>query len=172
MNERVPSLIYFNPQPEFPVEDISEENAAMAMHYLESAPEPEVYADKNFENLRFLHKIGNSALIGAGIPVEYTESEYRAFCHGFSTMDYLTVLVGSRQYKKIHTDGFAVNNFFMQYGDIVELKLQERSEAWIDNHPNTLEIMRTVAGYRNENLREYASRAMGAQIAGELLYNG
>lgn len=170
MNERAPSLIYFNPQPEFPVEDISEENAAMAAHYLESAPEPEVYAARNFENLRFLHKIGNSALIGAGIPVEYSESEYRAFCHGFSTMDYLTVLVGSRPYKTIYTEGHAANNFFMQYGDIAELKLQERSEHWIDTHPNTLEVMRTVADSRNETLKEYASRAMGAQIAGELLY--
>lgn len=171
MYERVPSLIQFKPQPEFPVEDISEDNAAMAAHYLESAPSPEVYADYHFDNLRAIHRIGHAALVGANIPLDNSESEYRAFCHGFSTMDYLTILVGSRSYKNFYTDSFAMRNFFMQYGDIVEIKLQERSEEWIDSHPNTLEIMRKVADSRSESLKEYTSRAMGAQIAGELLYS-
>lgn len=162
-------LIGFESQPDFPIEDISQNNAAMADIYLDSAVEPEVYSALYRTKLQMLHDIGNAALMGADISPGNNRGEYMAFCDGFGTVDYLARLLDSRPYRQLE-GGSSMKRLFLDQGEMVELAVWERREMWLDTHPNVAEIMRKQADTKEETNKEFAARLIGAQIASEIFY--
>lgn len=163
------SVIRFEPQPDFPNEDIHKNNAALAEYYLQVHSESEAYTYAHRETLQLLHSVGNSALTEAGIMPGNTRAEYQAFCHGFTTMDYLATLVDSRPFTQLH-HGAAIQHFFMQHDQFADYELNRRRQAWLDDHENTVDILVGISERRGESAKQFVARAIGAQVAGELLY--
>lgn len=162
-------LITFQPQPDFPIEDITESNAAMAETYMKMTKDSEIYTQQYQNNLMVMHEIGNSALIGAQINPGNNKAEYRAFCHGFTLVDYLAVLLDSRPHSQLQ-DGQSMDRLFIKHGEMVDFEVWQRRQMWLETHQNTAEIMRSVSDRRSETPKQFAARAMGAQIASEILY--
>lgn len=162
-------IISFHPQPDFPIEDISDNNAAIAEVYLASTNESEVYLDIHRSNLKLIHGIGNSALIAAGTSPGNNRNEYDAFCHGFTTIDYLATLLDSRPFTQIK-DGSSMNRLFIQHGEMADFELWQRREMWLQTHTKTMDILRGISDSRDETPKQLVARAMGAQVASEILY--
>lgn len=162
-------LITFEPQPDFPTQDISGRNAAMASHYLATEEGSRVYQETLQGSLRILHEVGNSALVGSQIAPNNNRGEYQAFCHGFADIDYMAALLGSRQHVQI-MNGAGMGYFFMQHGELADLELMTRRRNWLLTHQATLDIMREASERRRETDKEFAARTIGAQMASEILY--
>lgn len=113
MSIEASSFISFQSQPDFPNEDIHEHNALLASHYLTTFPDGESYTDTHQETLKVLHEIGNSALAAANVSPGNTRGEYQAFCHRFTTIDYIATLLDSRPFAQIRR-GNSMQHFFME----------------------------------------------------------
>ena len=53
---------------------------------------------------------------------------------------------------------------------MADFELWQRRQAWMQSHQNTLEILRTISDTREESPKQFAARAIGAQVASELLF--
>ncbi len=170
MGRSYSDLLYtFEPQPHFPVEDISGRNAAMASYYLETDEGSKFYQETLQSSLRVLHQVGNAALIGAELSPGNNLKEYQAFSHGFADIDYMATLLGSRQHLQI-MNGAGMQHFFLQHGEMADIELLERRQNWLQTHQTTLDIMRAASERRRETDKEFAARTIGAQVASEILY--
>lgn len=164
------SFIQFHPQPDFPTEDISEHNAAMATYYLHHATERDAYLETYQENLQLLHDVGNSALIGADIKLNNNKAEYQAFCHGFTAIDYVATLLDSRSQLQI-ASGEGMQRFYLDPGEMADFELWQRRSTWMQTHQATLEMIRSVSDSHSETLNQFAARAIGAQMSSEILHS-
>lgn len=163
-------LLTFEPQPEFPSYDISETNAALGLHYLESQPEADLQHEALTQSLLPLHDIANSALTESQLDPGNTKGEYIAFCRGFADLDYMALLLQSRQFTRLQ-QGSDMQFFYIQHGSLADYELARRRLPWIAEHPNTMELLHRRSEARAETPRQLAARAIGAQIASELLYS-
>lgn len=162
-------FIQFEPQPHFPTYDISAQNAELGLYYLEAQPEAEVRHGELKQSLQVLHEVGNAALNEAGVETGNTAREYDAFCRGFADLDYLAVLLKSRDYTQLQTGG-DMDFFYLQHDGFADVELARRRLPWLAEHPNTLEVLHQRAERLQETPRQIAARAIGAQMASELLY--
>lgn len=163
------TLIRFQPQPDFPVEDISEHNAAMAAYYLHTAVEKDTYRDTYLENLQLLHDVGNRALTIAGIEPGNNRGEYRAFCEGFTTIEYVATLLDARPYQQLHS-GDGMQHFYINTGDMAGAQLWVRGDTWQETHPITVAMVRNIARQKGDTDKQLAARTVGAQISSDILY--
>ncbi|HCH35013.1 TPA: hypothetical protein DEW05_05845 [Candidatus Saccharibacteria bacterium] len=141
----------------------------MASYYFTDRPEAEAYAAVHLESLPMLHAVGNSALIGANVAPSNTSAEYKAFCHGFTTIDYLATLLDARPFVQLQ-NGVDMKHFYLDSGEMADFELWQRRQAWMQSHQNTLDVLRTVSDARAESPKQFAARAIGAQVASELLF--
>ncbi len=168
-DRKLPRIITLKSQPEFPTEDISSENAAVAGHYLENAPEVSAYYQAHHDTLQVVHDIGNAALVWADLSPRNNKEEYQAFCQGFSNIDYLATLLDSRRHMQL-ADGAGMQYFYLQHGDMIDVELSKRRRSWAESHQNTMELLSRMSDRRNESAKAFAARALGAQAASEMLY--
>lgn len=169
MHIQRPDIITFQPQPGFPNEDIAPHNATMAEYYLRATRDSESYKRTHLESLQTLHDVGNSALIAAQIDPGNNRAEYEAFCHGFTTIDYLATLVDSRPFAQFQ-NGTGMQHFYLDPGEMADFDLWQRREHWMQSHPNTLQLLRTTARAHHNTPKRAAAAAMGAQTASDLHY--
>lgn len=170
MSRRYSDLLYtFEPQPDFPTEDISGRNAAMASHYLETDEGSRFYQETLQGSLRVLHEVGNSALMVAQLAPDNNQAEYQAFCHGFADIDYIATLLGSRQHVQIMS-GLGMQVFYTRHGEMADIELAERRQNWLETHQTTLDIIFEASKRRRETDKQFTARTIGAQVASEILY--
>jgi len=86
-------LIRLKMQPNFPMEDLTDDNKEFIDYTLrhESGFEP-YYRDLE-KSQRYVHYIADQALRESGITTRYDEDEYSAFTQGFATFDVINILV-------------------------------------------------------------------------------
>lgn len=161
-------IIKFQPQPDFPSEDISENNASMASWYLETSAEHEAYLDNYHENMQPLHDIGNAALAYMDAAPGNNRKEYTAFCKGFATIDYLSVLLNSRPFEQI-SNGKGMGDFILDHESFADVELAKRVGSWRSSHENTLLLLLEASDRYSESQKQFAARLIGAQVASELL---
>lgn len=162
-------LINFHPQPDFPAEDISESNAYMTSHYLRTSRESDTYLDTYQRTLQLIHKVGNGALTFLDRSPGDNRAEYQAFCHGFTTIDYVATLLDSRPFKQIAT-GKGLGFFYLHPGDFADVELAKRIDDWRETHERTLELLLESSDRRGESSKQFQARLVGAQVASEVLY--
>lgn len=150
-------LIRFQKQPDFPLEDINEQNAAMAEIYLATRTESEAYTEIHHDTLRVLHNVTNTTLANVGLQPANNRGEFTAFCHGYTMVDYLAVLINSRPFETLQ-NGASMNQLFLYYDDtfpevlteeeekerdalgnmadhMIAIRLAERREMWLETTP-------------------------------------
>lgn len=178
-------VIRFQPQPEFPVEDINEPNAAMASYYLTTAVERKAYLQTYHHNLQVMHNVGNAALVEAGVNPGNSGAEYMAFCRGFTSLNYLATLVDSRPFLQI-ANGTGMQHFYLDHEVLgaseqhfmaqqntfgfADYELHKRRPNWLQTHQNTLDLMREESDRNDETPKQFTARILGAQVASELLF--
>lgn len=161
-------IIKFEPQPDFPDEDISQNNAAMASWYLQTGAEREAYLDNYHNSMQLLHNLGNAALVYMDTKPGNNRQEYTAFCKGFATIDYLSVLLNSRPFQQIN-DGVGMDKFILQPDSFADVELAKRVASWRSSHENTLTLLLEASDIYSESPKQFTARLIGAQVASELL---
>ena len=161
-------IIRFRPQPDFPSEDINETNAAMAAWYLKNGQERKAYLENFYNNMQLLHDLGNAALSYMDTNPGNNRKEYIAFCKGFATVDYVSVLLDSRPFKQI-SSGSGMGKFVLEHQSFADVELAKRVKSWRASHENTLMLLLNESDRRSESPKQFAARLIGAQVASELL---
>lgn len=169
MTHNTHAIINFQPQPDFPAEDISEPNAAMAGYHLQAAAEAAAYRETHRSTLQVLNEVGTAALKYLDIAPGDRSAEYQAFCHGFTDIDYVATLVNARPYKTL-VNGIGMHHFQLQHGDFADVELAKRATYWRQSHENTTMMLLEASERRRETQKQFTARLMGAQVASELLY--
>ena len=164
----VEHFITFHPQPDFPVEDISDQNAEMAKYYLEATHDVQSYVGVHRQSLQVLHGIGNSALKWLGKSPADNKGEYIAYCHGFTTVDYIATLLNSRPFVQL-ASGVGMDQLYIQPDSLVDIELGERIPSWRASHENVLALLLDVSDRCGETSKQFDARLVGAQTASELL---
>ncbi len=161
------NIINFQPQPDFPVEDINEQNAAMADYYLTHSEESKAYVNIYQQTLQRMYRVGNAALQYSGTNPGNNSGEARAFCHGFATIDYVATLLDSRPFKQI-ANGAGMGYFYLQHTGFEDVELAKRIAPWRQSHEKTLELLLSASDRHNESPKQFSARLVGAQVASEL----
>ncbi len=155
------------PQPNFPDEDLTENNSAHVEYYLQHEAAPTAYERHLKDSLRMVHKLGYDALQRFGVDVAYAEDEYYSFCSGFASIEYTGVLVRERQ----HDQNMLITNaksLFIDAGMIGDVILSNNHQRWMSEHPNTYGVVVGAGEARGESMRQLHSRIMGAHVASRL----
>lgn len=179
-----PSFVTFETQAEFPVEDISQQNASLAKYYLEHAVEARTCEQADRQNLYLFHELANAALRASDVNPNNNRGEYLAFCSGVTKLEFLATLLASRRTSEIRS-GFGMYNFYLQYGeitldwasaesevvreDVSALQLSIRREYWEETHQNTIGLLADTFP-QPVTEKQYRAHILGAQMASELLY--
>lgn len=163
----MPELEVIKPQPDFPNEDLANENVAFVDYFLKERTEARSYAQSLESTMRPLHLTAHYALELVGVNVAYTPEEYTAFCKGFASFEYMSLLVTRRH---VAEQLFARNALMLLTGEAVipEIDMATRRAAWIDLYPNVNDVVLKGSVVDGETMPQLYSRAMGAQIACEL----
>jgi len=153
-------------QPDFPNEDLTENNAAQIEYYLQHERGESAYVNYLKESLRMVHITGHQALEILGIEVDYSEKEYDAFCSGFAALEYAAQLVNPR----LIDGSLAVKrtkSLLVDGADFADLEIADRFAVWESTHPNTYGVIVDAGASQGETMKQLHARAIGAQIAYE-----
>lgn len=161
------SLEVFQPQPEFPNEDLLESNVLYMTHLLRHEKSDQVHAEQLGESLRQVHVAGHQALQICGIEVAYSQSEYAAFRAGFAAHEYTTMVIRQKPYS-LTTAAAKTQSLFIDQPALADLEIAERFKAWQDLHPTTYSLIVSAGEEQGETMQQLQARAMGAAIAREL----
>ena len=154
-------------QPNFPSEDLAEKNIPHVEFYLQHERSNEALREHFRGSLRMVHQLGHNALLVHGANVDYSEREYNAFCDGFAALEFTSTLVRKRQ---LDTAMMVANTrtTLIEGGDIAELLIAEEYPTWLENHPNTMEVITDAGVNSGETMKQLHARSMGAFVAGRL----
>ncbi len=86
-------LVHLHPQPEFPCEDVLDDNAAVVGTMLEK--DPGVIGQSAFlrAHQRVLHHIATTSMRRGGVHMETDPETYEGFTLGFATLEYVVMLL-------------------------------------------------------------------------------
>jgi hypothetical protein len=163
----MPSFEVLNRQPNFPNEDLSEANMPMIEHYLQRDAGVESRAEHSKALLRQIHVTAHEALRHCGVALDYTPEEYAAFCNGFASYEYVSLLVNPR----VISGAVLINNvryILTDKGDLTDIELSERFDGWAKSYPNLREVVLDAGIQKGETMQQLQTRLVGLQIATEL----
>ena len=144
---------------------------------------------------RYIHYVADLALKLSGIATRYDEDELAAFSHGFGTFEAINMIMKPTRMHNMEAARQAVHELFVDTSDGVELEhkelllatreqreplpvrrerpfveaeLAERRAKWMEERPNTYDVIVEVGTKHSESMRALQARAMGAAIAHQL----
>lgn len=154
-------------QPNFPNEDLAAANVPFMKYYLQEGTEVASQTRQLGETLRPIHLTAHHALQLSGIEVKYTPNEYDAFCKGFATFEYASLMVKHRFARQQLVVG-NVHRLFTSSEALPEIELADNRQDWMETYPNVNDVLFGAGRGEGEELPELYSRSMGAQVAWEL----
>lgn len=193
--EKQPSIIALRMQPNFPHEDLSDNNSAMLEYILQNDDGLEAHAERLQHSQRQIHLIANRALQFLGIKTRYAEEELLSFSRGFAGFEIINDLVHPPRTYDMLPARHRIEKLFIDTRDFFELQLEEfyrsqsehRSPAPVTrdrpapeldlahqhmalarNLPNTFGVLLQLGAAHNETMAQLQTRAMGAQLAHSL----
>lgn len=163
-----PKFIALRTQPDFPAEDLSENNAdILGIHYLRHTMGLEQEAERLFEHQRALFELARFSLWLRDVQVEDAPSEYRSFTHGFASYELIQTLVTGAAYNTglavMRADLHLINS---NNAPIVEIA--ERNVLWPFERPYLYQAITAGGEARAETPSQLHARVIGAQLAFEL----
>jgi len=161
-------LIVLETQPDFPAEDLSEQNAdILGLHYLQHTVGLEGEAERLFEHQRAMFELAQLALWVRNIRIDDAPREYRSFTQGFAAYELVQSLVTGAAYNTelavMRADLHLINSNNPPFAEIAE-----RSVFWPFERPNLYQAISTAGEARAESEAQLHARMIGAQIAFEL----
>ena len=163
-----PKLIVLETQPDFPGEDLSENNAEiLGTYYLRHTIGLEGEAERLFEHQRALFELAQLALWLRNIQIDDAPSEYRSFTQGFAAYELVQSLVTGAAYNTglavLRADLHLINSNNAAFAEVAE-----RSVLWPFERPNLYQAITVAGEARRETESQLYARATGAQLAFEL----
>lgn len=126
------NLIFFEKQPHFPMEDLTDSNAEMLKYTLDHNPGVDAYAEFLQQHQRYVHKIADQALRSMGIQTSYTPDELYSFSHGFSGFEAISTMVKEPQAYDNLTATSRVAEYFIDTSPSAEPEYENDFDAELD----------------------------------------
>ena len=163
-----PKLIVLETQPDFPGEDLSEQNADMlGLHYLRNTVGLEGETERLFEHQRALFELAQLTLWLRGIKINDAPKEYRSFTGGFAAYELVQSLVTGTAYDTglaaVRADLHLINSNTPAF-----VEAADRNVFWPYDRPNLYQAIITAGEARGESEHQLHARVIGAQFAFEL----
>lgn len=161
-------IIKLEPQPDYPVEDVSPNNVEMlGGFWLINRPGIDAQTKILAKHQRAVFSMAVTALGMKKIKIEDAPAEYVGFRRGFAAVEFMTTLLHSAR-DDWDTSVRSAQIMFRD-GDFFDANsLAERRDKWMENYPNTCEVMFSAGTALGESMTQLQARAVGAQIALEL----
>lgn len=193
--EKHPSIISLQMQPNFPHEDLSDNNTAILEYILQTDDGLDAHAERLQHSQRQIHLIANRALQILGIKTRYAEEELLSFSRGFAGFEIINDLVHPPRTYDMSLARHRVEKLFIDTRDFFELQLEEFYHSQSEhrpfvtvtrdrpapelelanqhttlarNLPNTYGVLIQLGTAHNENMAQLQTRTMGAQLAHSL----
>lgn len=163
-----PKLIILETQPDFPGEDLSENNAQiLGTYYLRHTIGLEGEAERLFEHQRALFELAQLALLLRNIQIDDAPKEYRSFTQGFAAYELVQSLVTGSAYNTglavMRADLHLINSNNASFVEVAE-----RNALWPYERPNLYQAITVAGEARQETEAQLHARVTGAQLAFEL----
>lgn len=163
-------VLLLRDQPNFPNEDLTDENASVLDHHLAMMGKVEAGMEHYMKTMRMVYRTAHSALMGMGIDTREHPTEYTAFCHGYATFDVMLLMV-NMQRPRAYDSELAARKFrdmFLADEELGDLELAMRRTAWMSTYPNAYDVTIKSGERRNETMSQLQARAMGTQIGWDM----
>ncbi len=157
-------LINLEPQPDFPVGDLTPNNSLILSYLLEQEPGigmQRTPVNSNYNLLRAIH----GALERTGQTTEETPATLRALMDGFNSFQTITTLVRPPEIFDIHTAATQANRLLLPGGGISEIRLAESRALFLESSPRAFGV---IAGLGSRSMALVNARVMGATTARQL----
>ena len=186
------NVIKLEHQPQFPKSDLSDNNANMLPHILNSSEGLVAQGDHLRPYQGYIHLIADYALKLSGVKTRYSEDELISFSQGFASFETINLMVHPPRIYDIHTARKKVTKLFMppqldpfelEVSKILgtadsyqaeqaiftpEIELAERQQDWSQKLPNTFDVIVDLGDKRHETMEQIHARTAGAHIAYQL----
>lgn len=188
-------LITLDFQPDFPNEDLTENNALYLRYLLADEPGVIARANEIAPHQRHIHALADSAMRLLNITTNYDPSELAAFSHGFASFETMNDLVHQPRIYDIKPAHARIAALFVDTRSLLEIETEEllsavaeerdiqpvshdklapevdlanRHSILPDYFPNTYDVVIALGEARDETPEQLQMRAAGAQIAHSL----
>lgn len=185
-------IIKLQLQPDFPQEDLSDDNVEMLDFQLSKDEGLTAYAEQLQHHQRQIHLIADRALKVLGIKTRYAEGELFAFSHGFASFETINDLVHPPRLYNMQLARSRVEQLFVDTRSFFEIEFEElqrsldenrdmlpvshdrpapelelanRHNILPNNHPNTYGVILKLGETRDESMAQLQARTAGAALA-------
>lgn len=179
-------------QPEFPHTDLTEDNAEMLKHVLQSSAGMIAQGEHLKPYQGYIHLIADYALRLSGVKTRYSEDELVAFSHGFASFETINLMVHPPVIYNTHHAQRKVRQlllppeldpFELEVAELLgttdsyitpetmfipEIEIAERQQAWQEKLPHTFDVVVELGERRHETMEQIHARTAGAHIAFQL----
>ncbi|HEY8992665.1 MAG TPA: hypothetical protein VIM37_02335 [Candidatus Microsaccharimonas sp.] len=159
-------IIVLEQQPDFPGEDLSENNADMLRYYLRSEGGLDTEVARLYEHQRVLFEMARLTLWLRNIEIDDAPKDYQSFTHGFASYELIQSVVTGTTYDTARAAQRA--NKYLITNQAPEIDAAQRSAAWPFERPNLYGAIATSGEARGETMKQLHARVVGAQLAFEL----
>ena len=186
------SFLHLQLQPNFPDEDLSEQNATILKYMLrESGISTQASSLEKHQYGAF--QLAQRVLKITGVSLRYSQDELQAFSHGFATYEVISDVVRPPGRFDITRASANANNTLLGKdltieivpeegilskdqlvmletlrSDLVDLNMAEQFGKWQRQQPEADGVVVALGDHRRESLRQLQARRIGAHIAYEL----
>lgn len=187
-----PHVIKLEMQPNFPQEDLNNDNTEVLDFQLQQDKGLTVYSEQLQHHQRQVHLVADRALKALGIKTRYAEEELFAFSHGFASFEVINDLVHPPRLYNMQLARQRVEKLFVDTRDFFEIELEEferslvegraplpvsrdrlapelelanRHSVLANSRPNTYGVILKLGETRAESMAELQARTAGANLA-------
>lgn len=186
------NLIRLELQPDFPNEDLTDNNASMLAYQLQSEAGLLAQSEQLQQHQRYVHLIADRALKFLGIKTDYAEEELFSFSHGFASFETISDVVRPPHVYDMHLARQRVEQLFVDTRDFFDIEIEEFNRAMDEGRdpqppsrdrpapelelanrhgilpehfPNTYDVIVGIGEARHETTSQLQIRTAGAQLA-------
>lgn len=182
-------IIRLRMQPNFPHEDLNDDNVAMLKYILRQEEGLDAHVEQLQHSQRQIHLIANRALHFLGIATRYAEEELWSFSHGFASFEIINDLVHQPRAYNTSTATQRIDQLFVDTRSFFEHQIEETQRAntasfaptrdrpapelelalehnaLANELPNAYDLVIDLGATRGETMAQLQVRTMGAQLA-------
>lgn len=163
----MPSLETIQLQPDFPNEDLDDENVPFVEHNILTQPESGAYVNTlstGPNSMVYVYRQAHCALRMCGIDAEYTKASYQSFLGGFADFEQMSLLVRPRPYDG-KTAVRRTKELLVDTGDLAEVVMSDGLAKWKHQLPNAYGVIINHGDKAGESMKEIQARTAGAYVA-------
>lgn len=163
------SFLVLEEQPDFPETDLTEHNAdLLGTFILPHQAGVETHATFLEHTQQGLYVVALGALQLDGETRDLNKADYRSFCRGFASFEYISLLMRTPAAYDVERASNNVFTLYIEPGHFVNFEIGQRTAPLEASKPNVFRAITDAGEIQNETRSQLKARILGAQVACEL----